>query len=221
MALFGVIKVHQAEKIGIYTETVKWEAPRGLKNAVTRLLGKVGFPIVSVALDLCQDRLTDLLTFLYREEIDRKRVDEKWVEIVMMYSDLVQAASLITRRTATAAMRQKARQTSPKLRKTAGQIYISQYLQSKAQLTRLRDPSKRPSSTDKFILAEAAFLNDKYNTEEPTVMLLASTDMAFSPKLRSEGTVMSESVTQEIKKRFSVICDWPERVARTLVKVLH
>lgn len=47
-------------------------------------------------------------------------------------------------------------------------------------------------------------------------MFLASTDFLFSPMLNEDESVKSDVITREIKQRFSVECDWPDRIAKEL-----
>jgi len=138
-----------------------------------------------------------------------------------MYRHLTDRASLVTRSTVRAAIENKIRQTFTPFRKLASDIYARQLLRDRSQLTRLRNPSKRPDPTDHFILAEAAHLGEKYAAQEPIKMFLASTDLAFSPILANDSSILSDDVTREIQNRFAVYCDWPERIASELRKIYH
>ena len=220
MKLLRFLKEHRVKRIGLVTERIEREASSVLEKAVISELGRdVEFAIKSVVLDLCWDRLSDILSILVKEPTDQKRVDELFVNIVYMYKHLMDRASLVTPTTVRAIVSEKVRgMVSSRFRKLAQPIYSAQLLRGRSQLLRLLDPSRRPSILDQFILAEAVCLYEKYNAFEPTAMFLASADTAFSPILRSDGSVLSDEITREIYDRFSVQCDWPERVAKRLAE---
>ena len=170
-------------------------------------------------LDLCWDRLTDILSILFKEPIDQKRVDQLFVEVACMYKHLMDRSSLITPSAVKSIVNEKIRHmVSFKFRKLAQPIYSGQLFRRRSQLLRLRDPSRRPSIPDQFILAEAAYLYEKYNAVEATTMFLASNDKVFSPILGRGGFVVSDEIAREIHSRFHVECDWPERIAERLAK---
>lgn len=102
----------------------------------------------------------------------------------------------------------------PYLRSLASDIYSGQFLSDKTQLRRLL--KKSASLEDQTILAEATCLWESYCKSTPTRMFLASTDFLFSPMLNEDGTVKSDVITREIKHKFSVECDWPDRIAKEL-----
>ena len=65
--------------------------------------------------------------------------------------------------------------------------------------------------SDKKILAETIYLrNRQIEADSKAKMYLASTDYHFSP-LDSEG-----HTTDEIRRRFGIICDWPDKIAHSL-----
>jgi hypothetical protein len=80
----------------------------------------------------------------------------------------------------------------------------------------MRDPGLRPDGVDMTILAEAAYLYKKFNTEEATTVFLASTDKCMSPNLDGNGNIVSNDLTEEIGQKLSVCCDWPERITDVL-----
>lgn len=219
MLLFGLLKTHRSKEIGLTTEGVEREASRVLERAVIQELGADVDPTVkSVTLNLCWDRFAELLSVLVKEAVDQTKVDQKFIEVVGMYKELLDRASLVTATTARGAAVAN-RIVPARLRNLCIDIYTRQLLQDRSQLTRLR--YKRPSITDQFILAETACLYDEFSNMEDTTMFLASTDKALSPELRRDGSILSDYVTREIARRFSVHCDWPERIAAQLRQTYH
>ena len=218
MVLLGLLRKHETRKIGLTTETIAGEAWDRLEKAIRDELGKdVSRHVRSVALDLCGDRLDTFLLLFRPEPIDNpERVSQKFDEVVCMYRDLTERAYLVDHTTAREAFRKGINYiVPPQFKRVMLEIRAAQVLRDKSQLTRLRDPTKRASSMDKSILAEAAYLYEKFNSQEETTVFLASTDKMFSPNLR-DGNVVSNDITQEIHQRFHVRCDWPERIATEL-----
>jgi hypothetical protein len=82
------------------------------------------------------------------------------------------------------------------------------YRESRRQIP-LKRPRRKPvGERDKKILAEAVYILERYRKRE-AVMFLASTDCHFSP-VRGVRTITT--VTDEIEKRFGIVCDWPDKV---------
>ena len=223
MNIFGSLRKHCSRKIGLITQTIEKEASRVLEKAIIQELEEdVDLTMRSTLLDLCWDRMEDLLQTLVKESLDQKRVDEKFVAVVCMYKDLIDRASLATPFTIRAAVESTIEYVaSRRFRRLASRIHQAQSIRDLSQLTRLRSPSQRPDITDQFILAEAAYLSEKYNTQEPTTMFLASTDKVFSPILRRDGSILSDYITSEILKRLAVYCDWPDRITRQLEEICN
>ncbi len=209
MTLFNVIKNHRAKELGIVTQLVEDEANGALEKAITDELRLTGNKtLASVLLDLCSDRLAELITYLVKEPAE----DTKFPDVVAMYTHLFGRAALVTRTTARAAA--YGHSAPRKFKRLMTDIWTHQLLTDRSQLAQLR--SNLPSSNDQLILAEAAYLCEKYNLSERTEMFLASTDLAFSPLMRRDGSILSDTVTSEIAKQFSVICNWPEEIANSL-----
>jgi hypothetical protein len=83
------------------------------------------------------------------------------------------------------------------------------------QLKRLKTES--PSAEDQEILAEAACLWQEDNKKIKTTFYLATTDLLMAPLIREhDGSIYSNTITRRIEQKFSVLCDWPERVATIL-----
>jgi hypothetical protein len=222
MTLIDFLRKHQARKLGLTTDTIAREAEVRLEKAIVDELGRnVSPPVKSAALNLCGDRLDILLQIFRAEAIDNpERVSEKFVEVVCMYKDLTDRAYLIDHTTAREALRKGIGQmVPPRFRGTLLEIRVRRVLLDKSQLRRLRNPKLCPSSVDKTILAEAAYLHEKFNSQETTATYLSSADKMFSPNLDGTGEVVSSDITDEIWERFKVRCDWPERIASELKKI--
>jgi hypothetical protein len=218
MALVGLLRKHQAKKLGLTTDTIVREAQDKLEKAIVDELGRnVSPPVKSAALNLCGDRLDTFLQIFQPEVIDNpERVSQRFVDVVCMYKQLTDRAYLVDHTTAREAFRKGIDQiVPPRFKGVWLEIKARQLLRDKSQLRRLRDPKKCPSSMDKTILAEAAYFHEKFNSQEATTVYLASADKMFSPNLR-DGEVVSSDITDEICGRFKVRCDWPERIASEL-----
>lgn len=230
--LIVVLQKHVGQKIGITTETTTKDAYEHLEKAIVDELGKqISQKVKSVAVDLCENRLDDLIYVFPEERVDLTKVSEKFGAVAVMYRELVQRSFLVDNTTATAAIAEKLERLIPVRQRPRGhkilrkidrfrdlkiEIGTGQLLRAKSQLIRLRDPEKRPDGVDMTTLAEAGYLHEEFNIKEATVVFLASTDKAFSPNLDQNGDVASNDVTAEIVKQFSVRCDWPERIADEL-----
>jgi phenylalanyl-tRNA synthetase alpha subunit len=95
-------------------------------------------------------------------------------------------------------------------RETIRDEVFEQYKRRYKQLLKLKNEPVEES--DKRILCEAISLLNNYQRtiNSQTKMYLSSTDYHFSP-CNSEG-----EITKEIKKKFHIICDWPDEVAKCL-----
>jgi hypothetical protein len=209
MRLFNVLKNHQTKELGVVTQTIEREGNSVLEKAVMNELSRSGNKILaSVLLDLCSDRFDELLSLLLKEKVEHT----KFPDVVSMYTELLGRASLVTPTTARAAVYDHI--APRRFKRLMTEIWTHQLLSDRSQLTRLR--THRPSNADQLILAEAAYLYERYNSEEKTELFLASMDIAFSPIMRRDHSILSDIVTNEIAKRFGVICNWPEEVANFL-----
>ena len=84
-----------------------------------------------------------------------------------------------------------------------------EYKKRYKQLLKLK--SEPVEESDKRILSEAISLLKIYQQTNPSIrMYLASTDYHFSP-CNSKG-----EITEQIKEKFQIICDWPNKVAEYL-----
>jgi hypothetical protein len=230
--LIFVLLKHGGKQIGITTATTTNDAYEHLEKAIIDELGKdITQHVKSVAVNLCENRLDDLVQDFPEQAVNLTKVSEKFGAVAAMYRELLGRAFLVDNTTVTATMTEKFENLIPIFHRPRGpkkqraidryrdlkvEIGTTQYLRSRSQLTRLRDIDKRPDTVDMTTLAEATCLHEEFNSKEPTILFLASTDKAFSPNLDQNGNVDSNDVTAEIEKQFSVCCDWPERIAGQL-----
>jgi hypothetical protein len=106
----------------------------------------------------------------------------------------------------------QAQMVPPKFRKIAKKIYKEQINERMKPIRKLK---KRPvGSRDKEILAEAICLKKHYNCN----LFLASTDQHFSPTLLVGGKRLTK-ITEEIKNKFDIVCDWPNEILKAISKI--
>ena len=214
MNLIGFVKKHINKRIGIVTVTIEEQAYHVLEQAVKTEVKKItdrtiDFEILSVILNSCEDRLRNILSYLLREPVDPEEVSRNFNKVTEMYEELTKKAKNLPK---PAALLTEA--VSPKFRKLAFKIYKTQDEIINSQLTNLlRDP---PDNTDKTILAEAIYLFKLYKQTEgkKLTFFIASTDHHFSP-VRKKG-LESRGVTDAIRDKFGIICDWPYQITQIL-----
>lgn len=211
--LFRFFRENIGERIGITTLTVEDEARTALTKAVMgALTEKVGkepskrvelFQASAPFLNISFDNMNKNLAILLREPVLDEERDKILPEVSRMYHEL-ESRDLI------GDVKERAKWMSKYVpewfRKTAEKIYRDQlFVESRKQIPLKRLQKKPVSETDKKILSEAVCIFKRYK-KHGTVMFLASTDHHFSP-VRGIRTL-----TDEIEKRFGIICDWPDKV---------
>lgn len=225
MHLFSLVRKNLAKRIGIVTATVENEALRVLSEVVRgeirmkyhEMDRETLFKHYSIAFNACDMRMRNLLTCLQREPVEPAKVAIWFALVVDMYNDLVER---IKKHGKTAAL--KARLVPRKLKKMADwfEIYRTGDQRTHAQLFNLL--RKEVEQEDQMILAEACYLLNLYKQIESkdVSLFIASTDHHFSPVRRKSWTYESRQVTDAIRKRFGIICDWPDRVYEQVYKTL-
>jgi hypothetical protein len=216
MQLLGWLKNHAG--IGVTTGTVRKEVSDRLRDRVIQHLASTVSPQEhSVAYSQCLDRLNDLVAYLKVEPItDRRRFSQRLTDVVILYGRLQGQAS---RRSGDigARVRGSISGMPSYLRGVTSDIRREQFWKASVQLMRLRNRSL--SEKDQRILAEAACLYEAYNRQEPTRLLLASTDLLIAPVLNEDDSIKSGTITSALRDRFQIECDWPQRIARHLRSV--
>lgn len=213
--LFEIIKKYVDRRIGIITFTIETQAIGVIAKAVAseleekaekatdpKLKAKL-FESHAVFFDQCLAHLQENLSLLQREPISQTEKDRYYPEVSLMYNNLQSIAKRLDINQLINA------NVARRYRKTIRHEVFSQYKKRYKQLLKLKNEPVEES--DKGILCEAISLLNLYQkTNQNIRMYLASTDYHFSPN-NSEGTI-----TKEIKKKFQIICDWPDEVATCL-----
>lgn len=215
--LLSIIKKNVNKRIGITTYMVEEEAYNVMSKAIERKLNqKISnrakiFELLSIATNLCESRLREILSFVVREPINPVEAAVMNLKVSVMYNELERQALNLPK---PAAMMTA---TAPSFLNKAEifEIYKSQDEILNAQLTNLiYNPIE---DTDKIILAQAAYLCKLYKeTEGKIIFYFASTDHHFVP-VRKRG-LESRQVTDEIEKGFGIIADKPHQIFLVLKK---
>jgi hypothetical protein len=211
--LFDIIKKYVDKRVGIISFTIETQAIAVIASAVTSALEEKAEKIVdpesraklfeshTIFFDQCLAHLQDNLSILQREPVVQSEKSRYYSDVTIMYNDLRNTArnldidQIINGN------------VTPRYRGTIRHEVYEQYKKRYKQLLKLQNEPVEES--DKTILCEAICLLDYYRkTINPDVkMYLASTDYHFSP-CDSEG-----EITEQIKKRFQIVCDWPDEIA--------
>ena len=210
--LFEIIKKHVAKRIGIITFTIEMQAVAVIAKAVAdeleekaeetqdpKLRAKL-FESHTVFFDQCLTHLQENLSILQREPVPQTEKERYYPEVSLMYNSFQDMANKLD------IDRLIDANVTPRYRETIRHEVFGQYKKKYKQLLKLK--SEPVEESDKGILCEAISLMKIYHETYPSLkMYLASTDYHFSPS-NSEG-----EITEQIKKKFQIICDWPDKVA--------
>ena len=214
--LLNIIKKYVDKRIGIITSTIETQSIAAIAKAVTDALEEQAEKILdsesraklfeshTVFFDQCLAHLQENLSILQREPVSQTEKDRYYPDVTIMYNNLRNTAkNLDIDQLINANVTSRYRQT------IRYEVY-EQYKKRYKQLLKLKNEPVEES--DKMILCEAICLLDYYRkTVNPNMKLyLASTDYHFSPS-NSEG-----EVTEQIRKKFQIICHWPDEIAKYL-----
>ncbi len=217
--LFSLIRKNIGQRLGITTQTVEKEAGRALASAVINTLernisdkAKV-FSYKSAAWDICEANMRRLSNTLLREPIDNDElVKGKYFDDVYKMFKALESRALTEPQIIDQAHRQIGGASSSGMRNVEFSALIEKMKRDNAQLAKLARVHASP--TDIRILAEAAYLArfyEKQLSQNPFTMIMASTDSNnFVPCNTSLGP--SSAVTDEIRSRYKVVCQWPKEV---------
>jgi len=213
--LFEIIKRHVDKRIGIITFTIETQAIAVIANAVASELEQKAektldlglraklFESHTIFFDQCLAHLHENLSFLQREPVSQIEKQQYYLEVSLMYSNLQDTANRLDINRLINA------NVTPRYRRIIRDEVYGQYKKRYKQLLKLK--SEPVEESDKGILCEVIALSKLYRRTNPsTRMYLASTDYHFSP-CNSEG-----EITEQIKQRFDIVCDWPHEVAKYL-----
>ena len=211
--LFDIIKKYVDKRVGIISYTIETQAISVIASAVTGALEEKAEKIVdpesraklfeshAIFFDQCLAHLQDNLSILQREPVIQSEKSRYYSHVTIMYNDLRNTANNLD------IDRIINGNVTSRYRGTIRHEVYEQYKKRYKQLLKLQNEPVEES--DKTILCEAICLLDYYRkTISPSVkMYLASTDYHFSP-CDSEG-----EITEQIKKKFQIVCDWPDEIA--------
>lgn len=219
--LIEYLEKNIARRIGIVTSTIENEATGVLDRVVEgeleskKVRREEDFELFSRILNICDGRLRKILSFLQREPVDAIDVSMKLPLIQRMYKELKEKAKTLPQ------VISERKRLVPKRFKRALDWYKifkrQEEMENSQSLNLLR---KDVEYEDMLILAEAFHLCNLYlQTEvEKGDLYIASKDHHFVPIRRRGWTYEGRGVTDEIKRRFGVICEHPRRVKEQLLK---
>ena len=216
--LMSIIKNNVNKRVGITTYVVEDEAYEVLNKAIERKLNqrisdraKV-FELLSVAVNACESRLKEMLSFLVREPINPVEAAKMHIEVSLMYNEFESQALNLPK---PAAMMTAA---APSFLNKAEifEIYVSQDEILNSQLTNLiYNPVE---DSDKMILSQAAYLCKLYRESEKEILFyFASTDHHFVPVRK--WNLESRQVTDAIESKFKILADRPQEIFLVLSKI--
>ena len=214
--LFDIIKKYVDKRIGVITFTIETQAIAVIAKAITGALEEKAeqtvdpqsraklFESHTVFFDQCLAHLQDILAILQREPIAQAERFRYYSDVTVMYNELQNTAKRLD------IDRLIDGNVTFRYRETIRHEVYEQYKKRYKQLLKLQNEPVEES--DKTILCETICLRDNYRkTISPDIrMYLASTDYHFSP-CDSKG-----EITEQIRRKFQIVCDWPDEVARHL-----
>jgi len=224
MSLITFLRKNLSSRIGITTETIERQSIPALQDAIDKDLVKTGinrekdFPIYSFIKNYCEQKLKTIRSCLVREPIEEDAVRANYGYVDRLFSEKAEEGIRLT--FVEPRFKRLAEQVPKRYKGIAKEIYKQQQKEEDYQLVHLIRKPVEPS--DKWILSEAIYLSMMYNRIETdeVIFFLASTDNHFSPK-RWAGGKVSNQVTEAIRQKFGIACDWPMQVENMAKKVLE
>ncbi len=218
--LTGLLKKHIGTRVGVITNTIENEVHGVFNKSVLDTLRECRpnatkeqlYEFLSIVLNKCEDRLSDLLAVMMREPVLPNH-KAPWIpKVEQMYDELIQQARDINIQDIAY---KKAGGSSKRYKPEAYNAILEDEEDRHIQLKRLL--MKSAGRTDREILAEATYLYSFYKQYDDVKFYLASCDLSFSP---TGPDFCSHIVTDEIFNRFNIICHWPSEVAKELQRNL-
>jgi hypothetical protein len=224
MSLITLVRNNLSNHIGITTATIERQSIPALQNAINEELAKAkidrekDFPIYSFIKNYCEQKLKNISSCLVREPIEEDAVRSNYGYVDKLYAEKAEEGVRLT--FVEPRFKKFAKQVPKRYESIARGIYKQQQREEDYQLTHLIPKPVEPS--DKWILSEAIYLSMYYNRieREGVTFFLASTDHHFSPKRWDNGKT-SNQVTEAIRQKFGIICDWPAQIENMAKKVLE
>lgn len=219
--LVSYFQKNMAKRIGIVTFSIETEATGVLERVIEGELEKKkirrekDFDLFSRVLNICDNKIRRIISYLQREPIDVIDVSQKLPLVQRMYADLKQEATDLPK----TALKRKML-VPRKFRKTVNwfRLFRRQDEMEHSQILNLL--RKDVEYEDMRVLAEAYHLRNLYiqNEGKGGNLYIASKDHHFVPVRRKGWTFEGRRITDEIQKRFGVICEHPRAVREQLLK---
>lgn len=218
--LFALIRKNLPYRLGITTQTIELEAYKTLSEAIANRIERdvpdksKHYEYNSIAWNKCEESMRKLVNTLLREPCDEEALMELNNEVYHMYKGL--EARAMTEGQLIDQAHRDIMASSSKMRKTIFDAHCMLLRQENVQLLRLKRHHASP--TDIKILAQAIYIKRRYATSGTNEhVLLASTDSNnFVPAHSIYG--LSRTVTDEIERRYGIVCDWPFEIQKRFVQ---
>lgn len=219
--LFTFIQKNLVKRIGIVTSTVENESLGVLDKVIEGELRRKGysrtedFTVSSAVFNICESNMRNLINVLQREPINPVDVARKFILITVMYEEFTAMARNLPK---VAAAKTQAVTNIAKGAVKWFNLFKTQDHLEHAQLYKLLTKDVEPS--DIQILAEASHLYNNYIESEGKggALFVASKDGHFAPIRKEHWTIEGREITDEIQKRFGIICEHPRKIKDQLAK---
>ena len=219
--LISYFKKNMAKRIGIITSTIEAEAIGVLERVIEGELTKKqidrkkDFELFSRILDICDSRMRRITSYLQREPIDIVDASYRLPLVQKMYAEFKKEAEELPK------VALKRKEVIPKRFQKAVdwfKLFKKQDEMEHAQILNLL--RKEVEFEDMRILADAYHLRCLYLESEGKGgnLYIASKDHHFVPVRRKGWAFEGRRITDEIYKRFGVVCEHPRRVKELLMK---
>lgn len=225
--LFGIFRRRLGDRIGIVTATIESESFYTLAGAVNAAIHVIGgdptqkrklFDQATAIMNLCEDKMRKNTNILLREPVSETDVVNN-LQLVDKMSEELKRLWEQKYGSKYAKEKESWERAKPILnapwkgmdKQEIIRMYREQIEGEAKQLSRFMD--KYPNLPDSKILAEAISILQHYEKgKEPITFLIASCDTGFFSPLRMKGGFLSNIVTTEIKNRFKITCDFPDKI---------
>ena len=227
--LFNIFRKRADEGIGITTKTVRDESfhtlPKAVKNSIQENLPaqkdkqKKLFDETTSIINLCDNKMRDLFSTLLLETPSNEIVQSCVTDVNDMseYIKTCYKSRYINRMNRNIKAKHRKSKTKPNWFKALkADVYYEQRLQVERETVQMKKfMSKYPNSGDSKILAEAVAIKRQMESDgEDVDFYIASSDTGFFSPPRVMDGAKSDIVTNEIKTRFGIICDFPAEIRR-------
>lgn len=228
--LFNIFRKRANEGIGITTKTVRDESFHALSKAVTNSIQenlpaqkdkrKKLFDETTSIINLCENQMRDLFSTLLLETPSNEIVQSCVTDVADMSEYIktcYESSSYIHPRNRNIeAKRRTPIENSNWSGALKAEAYRAQRLQVEREAVQVEKfMSKYPNSGDSKILAEALAIKRQIEADGQDVnFYIASSDTGFFSPHRVRGGAKSDFVTNQIKTRFGITCDFPEEIGK-------